>query len=122
MAQQKQALQRSSAYSSLKSMQSIIHEIELLQTSRDRQIEDAMLRNERLEQELWSSKEALAALEDCNRALKREQVGMRRKVEEARQALLTGLGKVKELEAKACHVPALQRHILQLESELLHYR
>ncbi|AWP03486.1 putative EF-hand and coiled-coil domain-containing protein 1-like [Scophthalmus maximus] len=74
------------------------------------------------EQELWSSKETVAALEDCNRVLKREQVGMRRKVQEARQALLSGLGKVKELETKANHVPALQRHILQLESELLYYR
>lgn len=85
-------------------------------------MEEAFLCNQRLEQELWSSKEALAALEDCNRALKREQAGMRRKVEEARQALLSGLGKVKELEAKAGHVPVLQRHIAQLESELLYYR
>ncbi|XP_054473381.1 EF-hand and coiled-coil domain-containing protein 1 [Anoplopoma fimbria] len=106
----------------LKSLQSIIHEIELLRTSRDLQIEEAMLCNERLEQELWTSKETVAALEDCNRALKREQVGMRRKVEEARQALLSGLGKVKELETKASHVPTLQRHVLQLESELLYYR
>ncbi|XP_071349876.1 EF-hand and coiled-coil domain-containing protein 1 isoform X2 [Trachinotus anak] len=129
VAHQKQVAQKSSngslkssTYSNLKSLQSIIHEIELLQTSRDRQVEEAMLCNQRLEQELWSSKETVAALEDCNRTLKREQVGMRRKVEEARQALLSGLGKVKELEAKANHVPALQRHILQLESELLYYR
>ncbi len=81
-----------------------------------------MLCNQRLEQELWSSKETLAAMEECNQVLKREQVGMRRKVEEARQALLGGLGKVKELESKASHVPVLQRHILQLESELLYYR
>lgn len=113
---------KSSTYSNLKSLQNIIHEIELLRSSRDRQVEEAMLCNQRLEQELWSSKETVAALEDCNQALKREQVTMRRKVEEARQALLSGLGKVKELETKASHVPALQRHILQLESELLYYR
>uniref|UniRef100_A0A3B4U5E8 EF-hand and coiled-coil domain containing 1 n=2 Tax=Seriola dumerili TaxID=41447 RepID=A0A3B4U5E8_SERDU len=130
VAHQKQAAQKSmsngnlksSTYSNLKGLQSIIHEIELLQSSRDRQVEEAMLYNQRLEQELWSSKETVAALEDCNRTLKREQVGMRRKVEEARQALFSGLGKVKELEAKASHVPTLQRHILQLESELLYYR
>ncbi|XP_044067358.1 EF-hand and coiled-coil domain-containing protein 1 isoform X4 [Siniperca chuatsi] len=130
VAQHKQAAQKtmsntnlkSSPYSNLKSLQNIIHEIELLRSSRDRQVEEAMLCNQRLEQELWSSKETVATLEDCNQALKREQVGMRRKVEEARQALLSGLGKVKELEAKASHVPALQRHILQLESELLYYR
>lgn len=130
VAHQKQAAQKSmssaslkgSTYSNLKSLQNIIHEIELLRSSRDLQVEEAMLCNQRLEQELWSTKETVAALEDCNQALKREQVGMRRKVEEARQALLSGLGKVKELETKASHVPALQRHILQLESELLYYR
>ncbi|XP_053172239.1 EF-hand and coiled-coil domain-containing protein 1 [Scomber japonicus] len=130
VAHQKQAAQKSmssstlksSTYTNLKSLQNIIHEIELLQSSRDRQVEEAMLCNQRLEEELWSSKETVSALEDCNRVLKKEQASMRRKVEEARQALLTGLGKVKELEAKASHVPALQRHVLQLESELLYYR
>lgn len=112
----------SSTYSNLKSLQNIIHEIDVLQSSRDKQVEEAMLCNQRLEQELWSCKEAVAALEDCNHALKREQVSMRRKVEEARQALLSGLAKVKDLETKAGRVPALQRHIAELESELLYYR
>ncbi|XP_033977786.1 EF-hand and coiled-coil domain-containing protein 1 isoform X2 [Trematomus bernacchii] len=119
---QTQEAQHGLSNSNLKSLQNIIQEIELLRGSRERHAEEAMLSNERLEQELWSSRETVAALEDCNRTLKREQVGMRRKVEEARQALLNGLGKVKELEAKANHVPVLQRHILQLESELLYYR
>ncbi|XP_029007764.1 EF-hand and coiled-coil domain-containing protein 1 [Betta splendens] len=130
VAQHKQAAHNSvsngsltcSTYSSLKSLQKIIHEIDALQSSRDRQVEEAMLCNQRLEQELWSSKETVAALEDCNRGLKREQAGMRRKVEEARQALLSGLAKVKDLEARASHVPALQRHVVELESELLYYR
>ncbi|XP_030277398.1 EF-hand and coiled-coil domain-containing protein 1 isoform X2 [Sparus aurata] len=130
VAHQKQASQKSMSYhnqksstdSNQKSLQNIINEIELLRSSRDRQVEEAMLCNQRLEQELWSSKETVAALESCNQALKREQVGMRRKVEEARQVLLSGLGKVKDLETKASHVPALQRHILQLESDLLYYR
>ncbi|XP_016891842.1 EF-hand and coiled-coil domain-containing protein 1 [Cynoglossus semilaevis] len=111
-----------STNTNIKSLQNIINKIELLQTSRDRQVAEAMLCNHRLQQELWSSKETVAALEECNSALKREQVSMRRKVEEARQALLNGLGKVKELEAKTNCVPLLQRKILQLESELLYYR
>ncbi|MBN3325337.1 EFCC1 protein, partial [Atractosteus spatula] len=69
-----------------------------------------------------SSQEALLTLEDCNRTLKHEQAEMRKKVEDARQAVLSSLGKVKELEAKANHMPLLQRHILQLESELIYYR
>ncbi|KAL6111415.1 efcc1 [Pungitius sinensis] len=119
-AHQKQVAQKS--LSNLKSLQSIIHEIEVLRSSRDLQVEEAMLCNQRLEQELWASKQTVVALEECNRVLKREQVGMRRKVEEARQALLSGLDKVKELEAEASNVPTLQRLVLQLESELLFYR
>ncbi|KAM3622159.1 uncharacterized protein V6R79_021079 [Siganus canaliculatus] len=113
---------RSGTYSNLKGLENIIQEMEVLRSSRDLQVEEAMLCNQRLEQELWSSKETLVTLEDCNEALKREQVAMRRKVEETRQMLLNGLDKVKDLEAQASHVPALQRHILQLESELLYCR
>ncbi|KAF7649406.1 hypothetical protein LDENG_00141670, partial [Lucifuga dentata] len=112
---------KSSAYSNLMSLQNIIHEIELLRSSREREAEEATFCTQRLEQELQSWQETAAALEDCNRALKREQAAMRRKVEEARQALLSGFSKVKELEAKASHVPVLQRHILQLESQLRYY-
>ncbi|KAM9758071.1 EF-hand and coiled-coil domain-containing protein 1 isoform 1-T1 [Menidia menidia] len=112
----------SSSNGNLKSLPNILHEIDLLRSSRDQQVEEAMQCNQRLEQELWSCRETVAALEDVNRSLRREQVAMRRKVEEARQALLNGLGKVRDLEAKASQVTALQRHVLQLESELLHYR
>uniref|UniRef100_A0A4W5R500 EF-hand and coiled-coil domain containing 1 n=1 Tax=Hucho hucho TaxID=62062 RepID=A0A4W5R500_9TELE len=75
-----------------------------------------------LEQELRSSREAVSALEGCNRALQAEQGDMRRKVEDARQALVSGMGKVKELEAEASRVPVLQRHIQQLEQGILYYR
>lgn len=130
VAPQKQIVQRSLSNSSLTSttqsdlhcLQNFIHEMELLQSSRDRRVEETMLCNKRLEQELWSSKETVAALEEHNQSLTREQAGMRRKVEEARQVLLSSMDKVKELETKASHVPALQRHILQLESEIRFYR
>uniref|UniRef100_A0A8U7NY64 Uncharacterized protein n=1 Tax=Corvus moneduloides TaxID=1196302 RepID=A0A8U7NY64_CORMO len=72
--------------------------------------------------ELKSSQEALVSLEDCNCNLKREQAETRRKVEEARHAVLNSLGKVKELEEKANEVPHLQIYIQQLESQLQHYR
>uniref|UniRef100_A0A8C9QXK4 EF-hand and coiled-coil domain containing 1 n=1 Tax=Scleropages formosus TaxID=113540 RepID=A0A8C9QXK4_SCLFO len=75
-----------------------------------------------LETELRSSQDALLALEDGNRQLKREQALMRRRVEEARQALLGSLAKVKELETKAGRVPLLQRRIRHLETELLHFQ
>uniref|UniRef100_H2ZZH5 EF-hand and coiled-coil domain containing 1 n=1 Tax=Latimeria chalumnae TaxID=7897 RepID=H2ZZH5_LATCH len=78
--------------------------------------------NQELEKELGRSQEALLTLEECNRNLKKEQIEMRRKIEEARQAVLSSLGKVKELEAKACKVPFLQMHVQQLETELQYYR
>lgn len=108
--------------SDLKSLQNFLKEVELLRSSRERQAEEAALHNERLEQDLRRSEETVAALEERNRTLKREQGGMRRKVEEARQAILSSVNKVKELEARARQVPALQRHVLQLESELRYGR
>lgn len=105
-----------------KCLQSVLKEVELLRSSRDGQIEEAIRFNQELEKELKSSQEAVVTLEDSNRNLKREQVEMRKKVEEARQAVLNSLGKVKQLEAKASEVPHLQIHIEQLESELQYYR
>ncbi|XP_050835483.1 EF-hand and coiled-coil domain-containing protein 1 isoform X4 [Serinus canaria] len=96
--------------------------MELMQSSRDGQIEEAIRFSQELEKELKSSQEALVSLGDCNRNLKREQAEMRRKVEEARHAVLNSLGKVKELEVRAKEVPHLQIHIQQLESQLQHYR
>ncbi|XP_050835481.1 EF-hand and coiled-coil domain-containing protein 1 isoform X2 [Serinus canaria] len=96
--------------------------MELMQSSRDGQIEEAIWFSQELEKELKSSQEALVSLGDCNRNLKREQAEMRRKVEEARHAVLNSLGKVKELEVRAKEVPHLQIHIQQLESQLQHYR
>lgn len=94
------------------SLRNVLKEMEGLQ------VEEAKLQNRRLEQQLWRSKEAAAALQDCQQGLKREHVDMRRKVEEARQAIISSMKKVKELEAKASLVPALQRHVLQLESQI----
>ncbi|KAM6126225.1 EF-hand and coiled-coil domain-containing protein 1 [Phoenicopterus ruber ruber] len=109
-------------HSQTKCLQSVLEEVELIRSSRDGQIEEAIRFNQELERELKSSQEALVNLEDCNRNLKREQAEMRKKVEEARHAVLNSLGKVKELEVKANEVPHLQIHIQQLESELQHYR
>ncbi|XP_065605997.1 EF-hand and coiled-coil domain-containing protein 1 isoform X2 [Cyrtonyx montezumae] len=105
-----------------KCLQSVLKEVELIRSSRDGQIEEAIRFNQELERELKSSQEALVSLEDCNRNLKREQAEMRKKVEEARQAVRNSLGKVKELEVKVNEVPHLQIYIQQLESELQHYR
>ncbi|XP_036595187.1 EF-hand and coiled-coil domain-containing protein 1 [Trichosurus vulpecula] len=105
-----------------KGLQSMLKEVELIQSSRDSQIEEAIQVNEELAKELRQCQEALAASEDCNRHLKKEKAEMRKKVEEARQAVLSGLGKVKELEAQATQVLHLQMCVQQLELELQYYR
>uniref|UniRef100_A0A672L006 EF-hand and coiled-coil domain containing 1 n=1 Tax=Sinocyclocheilus grahami TaxID=75366 RepID=A0A672L006_SINGR len=116
------ALQVQVAVSSPTKGDHFLREVEYIRSSRDGQIEEAMFFNQKLEQELRVSQEAVLLLEECNRTLKKEQVEMRKRVEEARQAVLSGLKKVKELETKASLVPVLQRHIEQLEMELLFYR
>ncbi|XP_038627642.1 EF-hand and coiled-coil domain-containing protein 1 [Tachyglossus aculeatus] len=105
-----------------KGLQSILKEVELIRSSRDEQIEEAIRINRELEKELKQTQEALATSEDHNRLLKREQAEMRKKVEEARQTVLSSLGKVKKLEARANKVPHLQICIQQLESEVQYYR
>ncbi|XP_067287196.1 EF-hand and coiled-coil domain-containing protein 1 isoform X2 [Pseudorasbora parva] len=122
IAHQRRTAQKPSISGNLKDIQSFLREVELIRNSRDGQIEEAMFFNRKLEQELRVSRETVLMLEECNRTLKKEQVEMRKRVEEARQAVLSGLKKVKELETKASHVPVLQRHVEQLEMDLLYYR
>ncbi|XP_051957986.1 EF-hand and coiled-coil domain-containing protein 1 isoform X2 [Xyrauchen texanus] len=122
IAHQRQTAQKPITSGTLKDIQSFLKEMEFIRNSRDGQIEEAMLFNQKLEQELRVAREAVLMLEECNRTLKKEQVEMRKRVEEARQAVLSGLKKVKELETKASHVPVLQRNVQQLEMELLFYR
>ncbi|XP_007500394.2 EF-hand and coiled-coil domain-containing protein 1 isoform X1 [Monodelphis domestica] len=105
-----------------KGLQSMLKEVELIRSSRDGQIEEAIQVNQELTKELRQCQEALVASEDCNRHLKKEQAEMRKKVEDARQAVLSGLGKVRELEAQATQVLHLQMCIQQLELELQYYR
>ncbi|XP_074054494.1 EF-hand and coiled-coil domain-containing protein 1 [Macrotis lagotis] len=105
-----------------KDLQNMLKEVELIRSSRDGQIEEAIQVNQELAKELRQCQEALATSEDCNRHLKKEQAEMRKKVEEARQAVLSGLGKVRELEAQATQVLHLQMCVQQLELELQYYR
>ncbi|XP_067907909.1 EF-hand and coiled-coil domain-containing protein 1 [Heterodontus francisci] len=113
---------RQSTANQSKGLQSVLKEMELIRSSRDGQIEEAIRFNQELERELSRSQDALLKLEECNRKLKKEQLQMRKRVEEARQALLGSLEKVKELETRAKQVPFLQRSVAQLESELQYYR
>uniref|UniRef100_A0A8C0X4K4 EF-hand domain-containing protein n=1 Tax=Castor canadensis TaxID=51338 RepID=A0A8C0X4K4_CASCN len=72
---------------------------------------------------LWKSQAAaqelqvaLAAAEACAGRLQRGQAEVRRRSEEAREAVLRSLRRVRELEALAWRVPGLQRGVRRLEA------
>ncbi|KAM5149004.1 EF-hand and coiled-coil domain-containing protein 1 [Mantella aurantiaca] len=100
----------------------IQREVNLIQSSRDKQLEEVIKMNKDLEEELSKTQNVLVYLEECNQRLMREQTEMRKKAEDARQALLTCYGKVKVLEDKSSEIPLLQMRVDQLETELQHYR
>lgn len=75
-----------------------------------------------LEEKLSKTQKVLVYLEESNQQLLKEQAEMRRRVEDARQAVLTCYSKVKDLEEKSRKVPVLQMHIDQLETQLQYYR
>lgn len=72
--------------------------------------------------ELRQARGALAAAQAHAGRLRRGQAEVRRRAEEARQAVLRSLGRVRELEALARQVPGLQRWVRRLEGELRRYR
>ncbi|XP_042638219.1 EF-hand and coiled-coil domain-containing protein 1 [Orycteropus afer afer] len=73
-------------------------------------------------QELRQARGALAAAEAHAGRLRQGQAEVRRRAEEARQAVLRSLCRVRELEALAQQVPGLQCWVQQLEAELQRYR
>ncbi|XP_077134899.1 EF-hand and coiled-coil domain-containing protein 1 [Ranitomeya variabilis] len=97
-------------------------EINVIQGSKDGQIEDASTMKKDLEEKLSKTEKVLVYLEESNQQLLKEQTEMRRKVEDARQAVLACYSKVKDLEEKSSKVPILQMHIDQLETELQYYK
>ncbi|XP_021482032.2 EF-hand and coiled-coil domain-containing protein 1 isoform X2 [Meriones unguiculatus] len=72
--------------------------------------------------ELQRAQGALAEAEARARWLQRGQVEVRLRTEEARQAVLRSLHRVRELEALARRLPRLQRQVQRLEAELRRYR
>ncbi|XP_073500578.1 EF-hand and coiled-coil domain-containing protein 1 [Phyllobates terribilis] len=97
-------------------------EINVIQRSKDGQREEATKMKKDLEEKLSKTEKVLVYLEESNQQLLKEQTEMRRKVEDARQAVLACYSKVKDLEEKSSKVPILQMHIDQLETELQYYR
>ncbi|XP_072239005.1 EF-hand and coiled-coil domain-containing protein 1 [Leuresthes tenuis] len=100
----------------------VLRELRLIRSSRDGQLEEAIKYNERLEEELqWAYRE-VRKLQGLEASLRKENTQIRRRAEEAREALSLGLQRVRLIQEKAQLVPQLQSRITKLETELLQYR
>ncbi|XP_041834450.1 EF-hand and coiled-coil domain-containing protein 1 [Melanotaenia boesemani] len=100
----------------------LLRELKLIRSSRDGQLEEAIKYNERLEEELqWAFRE-VHRLQGVESSLRKENAQIRRRAEEAREALSLGLQRVQLIQEQARSVPQLQSRITDLETELLQYR
>ncbi|XP_041747384.2 EF-hand and coiled-coil domain-containing protein 1-like [Coregonus clupeaformis] len=100
----------------------ILRELQLIRSSRDGQLEEAIRFNQRLEEELgWAYREA-RRLEGVESRLRQENSEIRRRTEEAREALREGLQKVRLIQKQAQNVPQLQSRVTQLETDIQEYR
>ncbi|KAG7477728.1 hypothetical protein MATL_G00072700 [Megalops atlanticus] len=96
----------------------LLRELEIIRASRDGQLEEAMRFNQRLEEELRVAFEEGRRLEEAVTWLQRENGQIKRKAEEARTALTSGLDRVKEIQGLAQLVPSLKNRVQELETEL----
>ncbi|KAM9813907.1 EF-hand and coiled-coil domain-containing protein 1 [Neosynchiropus ocellatus] len=99
----------------------LVRELKLIRSSRDGQLKEAIRFNERLEEEVrWAYRE-VRRLQAAEAALRRENALIRRRAEEAREALSQGLQRVQLIQRQAQMVPQLQSRIAQLETEAHRY-
>ncbi|KAM9361859.1 EF-hand and coiled-coil domain-containing protein 1 [Symphorus nematophorus] len=100
----------------------LLRELKLIRSSRDGQLEEAIKFNERLEEEVRWAYQEVRKLQGVESALRKENAHIRRRAEEAREALSLGLQRVRTIQEQAQSVPQLQSRITQLETELHQYR
>ncbi|KAM7402709.1 hypothetical protein PAMP_017923 [Pampus punctatissimus] len=100
----------------------LLRELKLIRSSRDGQLEEAIKFNERLEVEVRWAYQQVRKLQGVESALRKENTHIRRRAEEAREALSLGLQRVRMIQEQAQSVPQLQSRITQLETELHQYR
>ncbi|MEQ2224427.1 hypothetical protein ILYODFUR_007322 [Ilyodon furcidens] len=100
----------------------ILRELKLIRSSRNGQLEEAMKFNECLEEELQWAYQEMRTLQGLESSLRRENSQIRRRAQEAREALTLGLQRVRLIQEQAQSVPQLKSKITKLETELLRYR
>ncbi|XP_053723031.1 EF-hand and coiled-coil domain-containing protein 1 [Synchiropus splendidus] len=100
----------------------LVRELKLIRSSRDGQLKEAIRFNQRLEEEVGWAYQEVRKLQALESALRRENTLIRRRAEEAREALSLGLQRVQLLQEQAQLVPQLQSRITQLETEVQQHR
>ncbi|XP_053297343.1 EF-hand and coiled-coil domain-containing protein 1 [Pleuronectes platessa] len=100
----------------------LLRELRLIRSSRDGQLGEAIKFNQRLEKEVQWAYQEVRKLQGAESALRKENNYIRRRAEEAREALSLGLQRVRLIQEQAQAVPQLQSRISQLETELHQYR
>ncbi|XP_039859081.1 EF-hand and coiled-coil domain-containing protein 1 isoform X1 [Simochromis diagramma] len=100
----------------------LLRELKLIRSSRDGQLEEAIRFNKHLEEELQWAYQEVRKLQGVEAALRKENTQIRKRAEEAREALSSGLQQVRLIQEQARSVPQLQSRITQLETELHRYR
>ncbi|XP_034725798.1 EF-hand and coiled-coil domain-containing protein 1 [Etheostoma cragini] len=100
----------------------LVRELKLIRSSRDGQLEEAMKFNEHLEEELRWAYQEVRKLHGAESELRKKNAQIRRRAEEAREALSLGLQRVRMIQEQAQSVPQLRSRITQLETELHQYR
>lgn len=97
-------------------------ELDLIRSSRDGQLQEAMRYSQQLEEELRTAHRQAELLEEAAGRLRKERAQMRSRMEEARAALASGLQRVEELQGQASQITPLQLRIHQLQMDLNHIR
>ncbi|XP_030634140.1 EF-hand and coiled-coil domain-containing protein 1 [Chanos chanos] len=100
----------------------LLRELQLIRDSRDGQLEEALRFNQRLEEELRAAYRETSRLEEVMARLRKENVLIKRKAEEARGALAAGLERVRTIQDQAKQITPLQDKIHKLETELERFR
>lgn len=100
----------------------LLRELRLIRSGRDGQLEEAIRFNQRLEEELQWAYQEVRKLQAVESALRKENAQIRRRAEEARDALSLGLQRVRMIQEQAQSVPQLQSRISQLEAQLQQFR
>nr|XP_015198108.1 PREDICTED: EF-hand and coiled-coil domain-containing protein 1-like [Lepisosteus oculatus] len=107
---------------SARGTRALLRELELVRASRDGQLEEAVRFNQRLEEELGAAAGEARRLGELVSWLQHENGDIKRKAEDARSALVTGLAKVREMQGQASLVPALEGRVQELEAEIQSHR